>query len=95
MLYFLALLSTIIAMGKSAAIVDDELICTCTDVLCRELGHCALGEVKDICGCCNECARDNGEPCGGIYNHAGICGIGLRCQPNDFRQLPGTCVSDK
>uniref|UniRef100_A0A1W7R945 Venom protein n=1 Tax=Hadrurus spadix TaxID=141984 RepID=A0A1W7R945_9SCOR len=95
MLYFLAFLTTSIVLCRSGVITDEGLICSCNDVLCQETGNCALGEVKGVCECCNECARVRNEPCGGMYNYAGICGAGLKCEPNDFKQLPGICIPEK
>ena len=33
----------------------------------------------DQCGCCAVCARTIGQRCGGILNHWGSCGPGLKC----------------
>ena len=45
---------------------------------------CKSGEyVKSgYCGCCLECAKDEGEQCGGEWGEKGKCGSGLICEPS-------------
>lgn len=40
---------------------------------------CPLGETRDACGCCPECARAEGEPCGGAGAGRGHCAQGMEC----------------
>jgi hypothetical protein len=35
--------------------------------------------VRDSCGCCDVCARSEGETCGGLFYNHGKCGNGLNC----------------
>jgi len=47
---------------------------------------------KDICGCCNVCAKAENESCRGQNNAYGFCADGLYCE----RESPiatGTCKS--
>jgi len=55
--------------------------------------------VKDACGCCDVCARTEGEECGGLWNIAGICADGLTCVNPDhgpsispMMNTPGVCM---
>ena len=36
--------------------------------------------VRDVCGCCEVCARGLGERCGGHFNSLGLCDDGLVCE---------------
>ena len=48
------------------------------------------GTVKDACGCCDVCARGEGESCGGLFYNHGKCGNGLNCvrrRPNSVKVL--------
>ncbi|XP_013373972.1 PREDICTED: insulin-like growth factor-binding protein 7 [Chinchilla lanigera] len=40
---------------------------------------CPLGETRDACGCCPECARAEGEACGGAGAGRGHCAQGMEC----------------
>merc|ERR1719433_128574 len=42
---------------------------------CCTSGFYTLG----ICGCCEVCAKAQGEECGGPWGDAGSCAAGLRC----------------
>lgn len=58
---------------------------------------------RDICDCCEVCARGPGDLCEGLWNQYGYCATGLECvktieeglpqQQQD--QLPGTCTRKK
>merc|ERR1719228_1055598 len=54
--------------------------------------------VKDVCGCCDVCAKTEGEECGGPWNITGICADGLTCANPDhdpsissMMNTPGVC----
>ncbi|XP_067143785.1 venom protein 302-like [Centruroides vittatus] len=40
---------------------------------------CPVGISFDSCGCCQRCARNVGEKCGGPWKVHGKCGNGLVC----------------
>jgi len=50
----------------------------CPPPACCTSGSYTLG----VCGCCEVCAKAEGESCGGLWGFAGSCAAGLRC----FRQ---------
>jgi hypothetical protein len=66
--------------------------------------NCTGGLTLGICGCCNVCAKVEGEKCGGLWNMLGTCDDGLTCVPElaseddsdsyYFNDRPGTCVAD-
>ncbi|KAK9878352.1 hypothetical protein WA026_021655 [Henosepilachna vigintioctopunctata] len=41
--------------------------------------------------CCQECARTEGEPCGGDLGFSGTCEPGLICQQPGPSPSEGTC----
>ena len=41
--------------------------------------NCKGGLTTGKCGCCNACAKIEGEKCGGIFDILGICDAGLKC----------------
>ncbi|XP_064085800.1 venom protein 302-like [Macrobrachium nipponense] len=43
--------------------------------------ECPYGVTKDICNCCDACAKGPGETCGGIWNIHGKCGLEYTCVP--------------
>ncbi|XP_068203512.1 venom protein 302-like isoform X1 [Palaemon carinicauda] len=54
---------------------------------------CPFGVVKDICQCCDTCAKGPGEKCGGYWGEFGTCGRNHTCKWLFHRlQLSGTCV---
>ncbi|KAH1003572.1 hypothetical protein HUJ04_003473 [Dendroctonus ponderosae] len=44
--------------------------------------------------CCEECARTEGEPCGGDLGFSGTCEPGLTCQQPGLTPSEGTCRPD-
>ncbi|GAB6026926.1 Cysteine-rich motor neuron 1 protein [Chamberlinius hualienensis] len=60
------------------------LICNCNETTCLTV-DCVGGKVKDVCGCCDECARQLNEPCDGIMGVDGQCDVGLICLPRKDR----------
>uniref|UniRef100_A0ACB8ERP8 Insulin-like growth factor-binding protein 7 n=1 Tax=Sphaerodactylus townsendi TaxID=933632 RepID=A0ACB8ERP8_9SAUR len=53
---------------------------------------CPLGQVRDGCGCCLQCARGEGEACGGGPGGGwGRCATGLECRRRRKGQA-GACV---
>ena len=57
-------------------------------MLCSsEVSYVFLGGLtKDVCNCCNACAKVKGEVCGGTFGISGTCDKNLRCNkpPKDF-----------
>ncbi|XP_057313338.1 antistasin-like [Hydractinia symbiolongicarpus] len=51
--------------------------CRCELRYCGRPTNCKGGIVKDNCGCCDVCAKQKGETCGG---YAGVCEKGLVCR---------------
>ncbi|KAB0792125.1 hypothetical protein PPYR_14086 [Photinus pyralis] len=47
--------------------------------------------VWDPCKCCEECARTEGEPCGGDQGFSGTCEPGLSCQQPGPSPSEGIC----
>ncbi|GFX42745.1 IGFBP N-terminal domain-containing protein [Trichonephila clavipes] len=47
--------------------------------------HCKGGMTSGICGCCNVCAKLEGEECGGQHNYLGKCDKGFICEPQEPR----------
>ncbi|XP_069945713.1 insulin-like growth factor-binding protein 7 [Cherax quadricarinatus] len=64
----------------------------CNRAECPEV-TCSLSVGEDICGCCPTCLKGLGEPCGGIWNHAGSCDQEFVCSnpPNFSDQRAGEC----
>ena len=53
----------------------------CHSVECETLHQCQAGVVPDRCGCCQVCARREGELCDDRGDHNfGTCGDNLDCQ---------------
>ncbi|KAB7502076.1 Venom protein [Armadillidium nasatum] len=44
-----------------------------------EIPTCKFGIIKDVCNCCNICAKGKGDECGGPWGLGGKCAEGLRC----------------
>uniref|UniRef100_A0A4Q8K634 U118-Liphistoxin-Lth1a_1 n=1 Tax=Liphistius thaleban TaxID=1905330 RepID=A0A4Q8K634_9ARAC len=78
-------------------IVDDieEVLCRdfpCNKYPCPNTRDCEFGIVRDVCECCDTCAKGPGDQCGGLFNHAGTCREDLQCSPHPkYNQLPGQC----
>ncbi|NP_001267819.1 cysteine rich BMP regulator 2 precursor [Hydra vulgaris] len=47
---------------------------------CPTLDKCDFGTVKEKCGCCKVCIRNEGDICGGINEIYGVCKEGLVCK---------------
>ena len=73
----------------------------CDPENCEPPEGCKYGLVKDICYCCDVCAKGPGEECGGLWSLRGKCGAAFVCDtsqnegmyagyPDDF--LNGVCV---
>ncbi|XP_066276590.1 cysteine-rich motor neuron 1 protein-like isoform X1 [Branchiostoma lanceolatum] len=68
----------------------------CGTYTCTPLPLCRGDVTKDVCNCCDVCAKIAGEGCGGPWGIAGTCSRGLTCvkDPNDPLedfQSSGTC----
>ncbi|XP_065661866.1 venom protein 302 [Hydra vulgaris] len=66
----------------------------CEPDLCPPRPLCNGGYVKGICGCCDTCAKVDGEKCGGLWNMYGKCDVGFVCAQVK-RHAKGVCVSIK
>ncbi|XP_078669846.1 zonadhesin-like [Branchiostoma floridae x Branchiostoma belcheri] len=64
----------------------------CDEDRCSEPPACQGDVVKDPCGCCDVCAKVDGERCGGPWKISGECSSGLYCDKdeNDFNAV-GVC----
>uniref|UniRef100_H2YAQ5 Cysteine-rich motor neuron 1 protein n=1 Tax=Ciona savignyi TaxID=51511 RepID=H2YAQ5_CIOSA len=72
----------------------DGLSCrACNPSRCelKDPASCPGGTVRDACECCMECAKLEGEECGGIFGIKGQCDAHLSCiiQPNNGDPLDG------
>ena len=45
--------------------------------------NCRGGITRGVCNCCLQCAKLQGESCGGVYNYLGSCDEGLFCDTSD------------
>ena len=55
---------------------------------------CKGGLTNDNCGCCQVCAKVEGEVCGGLWDEDGYCDQGLFCDTGNkpwFRMARGKC----
>nr|XP_039261386.1 fibrinogen-like protein 1 [Styela clava] len=55
--------------------------------------NCPGSEAPGICPCCNRCAKQKGETCGGDFNMEGDCDKKLRCVTPQSRVNPDNSVS--
>ncbi|KAJ8959399.1 hypothetical protein NQ318_022087 [Aromia moschata] len=51
----------------------------------------SIGLVRSIYLCCKECAKTEGEPCGGDLGFSGTCEPGLSCQQPGPSPSEGVC----
>uniref|UniRef100_A0A0C9RPB1 TSA: Tityus bahiensis Tbah01400 mRNA sequence n=1 Tax=Tityus bahiensis TaxID=50343 RepID=A0A0C9RPB1_TITBA len=59
---------------------------------CKTPENCSAGITRDACGCCDVCARGEGESCGGPWFLSGRCGKGLKCdRGNTYVDSIGVC----
>ncbi|GAB6024847.1 hypothetical protein CHUAL_009965 [Chamberlinius hualienensis] len=101
-----AILFCLVLFAASVSSYVEALTCmSCELVDCniKNLSKCKYGTVKDVCHCCDVCAKGPGESCGGMWEMEGKCATGLRCRtetppPNepttvaDFGFITGRCV---
>ncbi|KAF2356694.1 Growth factor receptor cysteine-rich domain [Trinorchestia longiramus] len=69
------------------------LSCACNPRKCPVVTSCPYGSGLDPCFCCTVCNLGPGETCGGPFDIAGRCGMGLTCvktRPRDIN-LEGVC----
>jgi len=57
---------------------------------CPSVDDCRGGRTSDPCDCCPECARVEGETCGGRYRAEGLCDEGLVCV---ITPVPGAVIT--
>ena len=43
--------------------------------------------MKDVCNCCDACAKQKGESCGGLWGMKGKCDKELRCLTTNSKFL--------
>ncbi|XP_048579104.1 agrin isoform X2 [Nematostella vectensis] len=55
-----------------------SLTCMCEKEKCKPM-QCKSGYVKDVCGCCDVCAKTVTQKCGGYWGQFGTCAEGLSC----------------
>jgi len=68
--------------------VAHSLSCTpCNEAKCGPKPSCKGGYTKDVCGCCDVCAKVEGEHCGGYWFHFGRCDVSLKCVLRSNGQL--------
>lgn len=79
--------------------VVSSLSClSCHDFDCGPPPKCKGGTVLDICGCCKECAKLEGEICGGDWGELGSCDSGLKCVHRictNVQKSPKPCTVSK
>jgi len=78
-------------------VISLSCIIPCAWVRCSTPANCKGGLVKSICGCCNVCARVEGERCGGPWQIKGRCDFGLKCVVTDGHLISteGICEPGK
>lgn len=69
------------------------------ELFCPDVSECPVGITHDACGCCEKCAQNEGEKCGGPWYTSGRCGTGLKCkdlaEDTHIASLPiSICVKD-
>ncbi|XP_037071866.1 cysteine-rich motor neuron 1 protein-like isoform X2 [Pollicipes pollicipes] len=75
-------------MLLSGLTLSAALSCTpCEKTTCVEVS-CPGRTVRDVCGCCDVCARGLGERCGGYFDSFGLCDDGLVCQTSPRHGQP-------
>jgi len=62
----------------------------CSRYNCRKTkdvrDSCPGGLVYGVCGCCLQCAKQEGQECGAFKNVKGICDVGLYCDVGHLRR---------
>nr|XP_039265843.1 ryncolin-2-like [Styela clava] len=62
---------------------SDALSCVgCSRTACP-IVSCPGSKVLDLCGCCDVCAKQEHESCGGPWDSEGFCDTGLACLTTD------------
>ncbi|XP_045606961.1 serine protease HTRA3 [Procambarus clarkii] len=81
-------LTLITASAALTALRPETLECVpCSPSRCPAIGECPLGITWDVCNCCEVCAKELDEECGGPWSAYGKCGPGLTCL-KDARECP-------
>ncbi|KAK8733120.1 hypothetical protein OTU49_006769 [Cherax quadricarinatus] len=73
-LLFLCFLFTIVSVYGLTCWPCQGVVCPSIDTY-----DCPSGVVKSGCECCHECAKEQGEKCGGSFDVFGKCAEGLVC----------------
>ena len=102
--YFLQAADDLFTRDKEEMIVEDSDIESEEDLLDEEPQQCAACEplipdncpsgqlAKDVCECCDVCAKAEGEECGGVWSLSGTCADYLFCEENSVGNfMPGIC----
>jgi len=90
----------LVVVAAAIASVSSLSCMSCDQLVCPKPASCKGGIVKDVCGCCDVCAKLEGEECGGAWDMSGKCARGLRCVRKDPLKTPfelevGVCKPDK
>jgi len=79
---------------------DYDYYTQCASCMPVSPSECLSGELtKGVCGCCDECAKAEGEECGGLWGLAGTCAKNLYCEDSYQEydeyymnyEMPGIC----
>ncbi|CAM1299046.1 Uncharacterised protein g2307 [Pycnogonum litorale] len=72
---------------------ESQMCLRCDQYSCfQKMPKCLGSVVSDprTCGCCERCAKQLDEPCGGIWKMRGVCEKGLVCG-NEKGKIGGIC----
>ena len=85
-----AAVAVLLALFSTKSPEVEALSCLpCGTTPCEAPACCDSGAyTKDVCGCCNVCAKSEGEACGGPWNTSGRCKNEHSC----FREC-GACTT--
>ncbi|KAL1516939.1 hypothetical protein ABEB36_000768 [Hypothenemus hampei] len=84
---FVAFIAFCGGLSTPACVCDKRECEIVNEVDCPGLGVV----VWDPCKCCQECAKTEGEPCGGDLGFSGTCEPGLSCQQPGPTPSEGIC----
>ncbi|XP_039261063.1 venom protein 302-like [Styela clava] len=62
----------------------------CKQKKCKKLTECMGSIIKDNCRCCDVCAKQEGELCGGLWNLQGACDSHMKCH----KEKPETITTE-
>lgn len=79
--WFLIFMVLLVCVGRTSSSFN----CGCKQIKCAKPKNCTMGTRKDMCGCCDVCAKREGELCGGKHFSEGECGHKLQCMVRDIK----------